>query len=85
MRTLLVMGEYKVTTEDGWVDLWHGSEHQQTMPARCFPKKTVDRIEFVTEMIHGQERATEALIDELEVRGYEVRPIAFPNQESDRS
>ncbi len=69
MRTLLVMGEYRVTTEGGWVSLWCGSELEQTMPAPYFPKKTVDRVEFVTAMIHGQERATEALIDKLELRG----------------
>lgn len=84
MRTLLVMGEYKVTTEGGWVSFWWGSELEQTMPAREFPKKTVDRVEFVTQMIHGQERATEALIDELELRGYELHPIVSPNRESDR-
>jgi hypothetical protein len=85
MRMLLVMGEYKVTTEGGWVSLWCGSELEQTMPAPYFPKKTVDRVELVTAMIHGQGTVTEALIDELELRGYEVRPIRSPNQESDRS
>lgn len=75
MRTLLVMGEYKVTTQDGWVDLWHGSEHQQTLPARYFPKKTVDRVEYVTRMIHGQETAIAGLMAEFERRGYELRPI----------
>lgn len=75
MRTLLVMGEYSVTTEAGWVDLWHGSEHQQTMPARYFPKKTVDRVEYVTQMIHGQETAIANFIDDLERRGYKLTPI----------
>jgi hypothetical protein len=76
MATLLVMGEYRVTRDGAWVNVWHGSEHEQTMPARYFPKGAVDRVEFVTAMIHGQERATEALIDELELRGHEVRPIS---------
>jgi hypothetical protein len=85
MRTLLEMGEYKVTTEGGWVSLWCGTELEQTMPASYFPKKTAERVELVTAMIHGQERATEALIDELELRGYEVRPVASPNRGSDFS
>jgi len=84
MRTLLAMGEYKVTTEGGWVSLWCGSDLEQTMPARYFPKRIVDRVEFVTAMIHGQERATEALIDELELRGYEVRPIPPASSGPDR-
>lgn len=85
MATLLVMGEYRVTKDGAWVNLWHGSEPEQTMPARYFPKKTVDRVEFVSAMIHGQERATEALLDELELRGYEVRPIAPLSREPDLS
>ncbi len=75
MRILLEMGDYKVTTDGAWVDLWHGSELEQTMPLRYFPKKTVDRIELVTEMVHGQEKATAEFIGELERRGYEVWPI----------
>ncbi len=85
MRTLLEMGEYKVTTEGGWVSLWRGSELEQTMPASYFPKKTVERVELVTAMVHGQERATERLIDELELRGHEVRPISPQSKEPDRS
>jgi hypothetical protein len=45
------------------------------MPARYFPKKTVDRVELVTQMIHGQEWATAEFIGELERRGHEVWPI----------
>ncbi len=75
MRTLLVMGDYRVTTDGVWVDLWHGSELQQTMPVRYFPKRTVERVEFLAQMIHGQERATAKLIAEFERRGYELRPI----------
>jgi hypothetical protein len=84
MRTLLAMGDYRVTTQGGWVSLWCGSELEQTMPAPYFPKETVDRVAFVTQMIHGQERAVEALVDGLELEGYEVR-LASPDGDSEDS
>lgn len=75
MRTLLAMGDYRVTTDGAWVDLWHGSELAQTVPASYFPKKTVDRVEFVTEMIHGEERALARFIAALEQDGHKVQAV----------
>lgn len=75
MKTLLVMGEYRVTLEGGWANLWHNDEIMQTMPGRYFPKNTVDQVVFVAEMIHGEERTRAELFAELERRGFEIRPI----------
>ncbi len=75
MKTLLVMGEYKVTKQGGWVNLWHHDEIMQTMPTRYFPKKTVDQVVFVAELIHGEERAKAALLAEFERRGYKLTPV----------
>jgi hypothetical protein len=75
VKTLLVMGEYKVTSQGGWVNLWHHDEIMQTLPRRYFPKKTVDRVVFVAELIHGEERAKSALFSEFERRGYKLTPV----------
>ncbi len=75
MKTLLVMGEYRVTLEGGWVNLWHHDEIMQTMPRRYFPKKTVDQVVFVAGLIHGEERAKAALLAEFERRGYKLTPV----------
>lgn len=75
MRTLLVMGDYRVTTDGAWVDLWYGSELAQTIPAPYFPKKTADRVELVTAMVHEQERAIAELIVALEQEGHKVQAV----------
>ncbi len=75
MKTVLVMGEYKVTLEGGWVNLRHHDEIMQTMPARYLPETTVDRVVFVCEMIAGEDRAKAALLAEFERRGYKLEPI----------